>query len=218
MPGEAPGVDPFDLSDEEPQGEDQPVETVEIATLEIRQSRSFNTELSFADLNGDGLLEENSRYSPISLIGRVNPKPRLSFDLRSSWHPLYREIQDVSLSGSVLNETARLTFSLVHRAGLGVNSTFDPTPKEDDTQLQLSTGLNLFGGKLRLGVSGTYDADPAPGQERFPAKQWRLQYSTQCCTYYLESLERGFTGDQTRDDFFFRIDLRGIGKVLDQRF
>jgi lipopolysaccharide assembly outer membrane protein LptD (OstA) len=218
LPGEAPGVDPFDLSDEEPSGEEQPLETLEIASLEIRQARSFDTDLSFADLDGDGVLEENSRYSSLSLIGRVNPKPRLSFDLRSSWHPLYREIQDVSLSGSVMNKTARVTFSLVHRAGLGVTSSTDPTPVSDDTQLQMSAGLNLFGGKLRLGLSGTYDADPALGQERFPAKQWRVQYSTQCCTYYLESLERGFTGDQTRDDFFFRIDLRGIGKVLDQRF
>ena len=30
LPGEAPGVDPFDLSDEEPSGEEQPLETLEI--------------------------------------------------------------------------------------------------------------------------------------------------------------------------------------------
>ncbi len=218
LSGEPAGVDPFDLVEEEPDTEDQPLETVEIASMEIRQSRSFDRKLSFADLDGDGVLEADSRFSNISLIGRVNPKPRLSFDVRATWHPLYHQVQDVSFSGSMQSPTARLTFSLVHRAGLGVVSTADPTPRPDDTQLQLATGLNLFGGRLRLGLSGTYDADPAIGQQKFPERQWRIQYSTQCCTYYLESLQRGFTGDQTRDDFFFRIDLRGIGKVLDQRF
>ena len=118
-----------------------------------------------------------------------------------------------------MNNIARVRFSLVHRAGLGVVS--DGTsfvPRPDDTQVQLSTGLNLFGGKHRLGLSGTYDHDPAEGQSRIPERQWRVQYSTQCCTFYLESLDRGFTGLQTRDDFYFRIDLRGVGKILEQRF
>ncbi len=218
--GDPGGVASFNEPEEEPDpGEDQPLETIEIATLEIRQSRSYNKDLSFADLDGDGELEEMSSFSPVQLIGRLNPKPKLSFDLRSSWHPLYKEIQDVALSGSVNNDIARVRFSLVHRAGLGVVSdgtVFSPRP--DDTQVQLSTGLNLFGGKLRLGLSGTYDHDPSEGQSNFPERQWRLQYSTQCCTFYLESLDRGFTGLQTRDDFYFRIDLRGVGKILNQRF
>jgi hypothetical protein len=218
--GDPGGVASFDEPEQETEdAEEQPLETIEIATLEIRQSRSYNKELSFADLDGDGELEEMSSYSPINLIGRLNPKPRLSFDLRSSWHPLYKEIQDVALSGSVMNQVARVRFSLVHRAGLGVVSDGTMfTPRPDDTQVQLSTGLNLFGGKLRLGLTGTYDHDPSEGQSRFPERQWRVQYSTQCCTFYLESLDRGFTGLQTRDDFYFRVDLRGVGKILDQRF
>ena len=218
--GDPGGVGSFDEPEEKPEdGEEQPLETIEIATLEIRQSRSYNRDLSFADLDGDGELETMSSASPVQLIGRLNPKPKLSFDLRGSWHPLYKEIQEVAVSGSVMNNVARVRFSLVHRAGLGVVSdgtVFTPTP--DDTQVQMSTGLNLFGGKLRLELTGTYDHDPAEGQSSFPERQWRLQYSTQCCTYNLESLNRGFTGLQTRDDFYFRVNLRGVGKILDQRF
>ena len=218
--GDPGGVGSFDEPEEEPEdGEEQPLETIEIASLEVRQSRSFNKDLSFADLDGDGELEAMSNASSVQLIGRVNPKPKLSFDLRGSWHPLYMEIEDVALSGAVMNNVARVRFSLVHRAGLGVVSdgtTF--VPNSDDTQVQLSTGLNLFGGKLRLGLSGTYDHDPAPGQSSFPERQWRVQYSTQCCTFYLESLDRGFTGLEQRDDFYFRVDLRGVGKILDQHF
>jgi hypothetical protein len=205
-------------------GEEENLEPVEIATLEIRQNRSFENDLSFADLDGDGVNEAASRSSDIQLVGRLNPTPRFSLDLRSGYHTLYKELRDVTFAGSLSGQRGRLRFSLVHRNGLGVTQVgFDPEaplfePAEDDTQLQVNAGLNLFGGRLRLDVNGAYDANPAVGQKRFGQKQWRVRYSTQCCTFMLERLARGFTLDQQRRDFYFRVDLRGIGKILDQHF
>jgi hypothetical protein len=62
-------------------------------------------------------------------------------------------------------------------------------------------------------VDGTVDFDPAPGFGYVPNRAWRIQYSTQCCTMYFERLDRSYTLSERRD-FYFRVDLKGIGKIL----
>ncbi|MCP3978457.1 MAG: LPS-assembly protein LptD [bacterium] len=195
-------------------------ETVEIASLEIRQSRTFEDDvfLTRADLDGDGIEEEESELSRIRLVGRYNPNPATTFDVTSSFDTLYNEFSDVTLSGSILSRHAKLRFSLVHNNGLGfVNSgtSEDPVFKErdNDTQIRLTTGFRMLRGKLRLDIDGTYVADPAQGQPHLPDKRWRAQYSTQCCTFVLERLTRDF-GTSERDDWYFRVDLKGVGKIL----
>jgi len=198
-------------------------EAVEIASLELRQTHSFERDLSLADLDGDGINESNSRFSDISLIGRYNPSPATSLDLRSSYNILYDRISNVSTSGTVRNKLARVRFSVVHRNGLGVRPTTQtaakPTqifvPNDDDTQVRLTTGLSLFRNKLKLDLDTSFDADPAPGQTHFPDKRWRMQYSTQCCTVMVEQLLREFSTLADRRDLYFRIDLKGVGKILD---
>ena len=56
------------------------------------------------------------------------------------------------------------------------------------------------------------------GQKHVSDKRWRLKYSTQCCTILIERLSRNFTGLEDRRDFYFRIDLKGIGKLLDVKY
>ncbi len=203
------------------------VETVEIATVQIMQTRSFDRDLSRADLNGDGVEEATSRASDVQFLGRFNPSPKVSVDLRANYQVLYKAIRDVTLSGTASSDLGRLRLSLVFRNGLGVQpqtTIVDGSPvtayvpRLDDTQVSFATGLNLFGGRLRLDLNGTYDANPGPGQSRFPEKQWRIQYSTQCCTIRLERLARGFSDIQNRSDYYLRVDLRGVGKILDQAF
>ncbi|NIM63011.1 MAG: hypothetical protein GTO30_15625, partial [Acidobacteria bacterium] len=88
------------------------------------------------------------------LVGRFNPSPRTSFDLRSDYHVLYNSFSSVTMSGSIRRELARLRFSVVHRNGLGVQNlgtTANPDfqPIDDDTQLRLTTGFSMLGGRLR---------------------------------------------------------------------
>jgi len=184
-----------------------PTESVEIASIEIAQRRSFDQTLSTATIDGE--LEE-SRFGDVLLTGRYNPNPNTTLDVRSSYDILFKDIRGATLSGAVRRRLAQLRFSLVWRNGLGGQT--------DDTQLRFTTGFSVLRGKLRFMLDGTVDFDPEPqlgsGEKNYvPNRAWRIQYSTQCCTLYFERLDRSFTLSQRRD-FYFRIDLKGIGKIL----
>ena len=86
--------------------------------------------------------------------------------------------------------------------------------RDGDTQVRLTVGLTLFDGKLLFDVDGSYNFDPSPGQSHVPDRRLRLQYSTQCCTVLVEQLNREFSSLSDRRDLYFRIDLKGIGKIL----
>jgi len=199
---------------------DAPVEPVEVATFEFRQARSFNTDLSFADLDSDGVNESTSPFSNVQMKGRYNPSRKTSLDLRGNYHILYDEIADVTLSGSIRNRRTRTGFSLIYRNGLGVRNigttalpVFDPV--RDDTQVRMDSGLNLIGGKLRLNVATLFTANPPAGQSHLPDQHWRVAYATQCCTFVIERFTRDFSGSFDRRDLSFRVDLTGIGKLFD---
>ena len=96
------------------------------------------------------------------------------------------------------------------------SATLDPI--EDSTQVQLTTGLSALQDRLNLKVKAAYNADPAPGDSRFPEQHWQLQYATQCCTFLVERLTRDFGSLETRREVYFRIDLRGVGKLLQKTF
>jgi hypothetical protein len=195
--------------------EKAPSVPVEIASLQVRQTRSFDRDLSFADLDGDGVDEETSRYSPIALSGRFNPTQAASIDLRTNYDILYDEIKDVSLSGTLRSQISSLRFSVFHRRGLGVNAS-TLAPNEDSTQAQLAGGLSLLHDRLNLRLQGAYDADPAPGNDHIPEQHWQVLYSTQCCTFMIERLTRDFATLEKRRDLHFRIDLRGVGKLVEK--
>jgi hypothetical protein len=202
---------------EEPD-EDAPREPVEIANLELRQTRSFDRNLSFADLDNDGVTDATSPYSDVAIIGRYNPSPVTSLDLRSNYHILYNKIGNVTLSGGLRRRVVQARFSLVHRVGLGVR--YDPVTGgfadvPDNTQARVTTGLNMLRGKLRLDLDGSFVFSPPEGQSAIPDWRWRVNYATQCCTFVFEQLRRDFAAsDSKRDDFYFRVDFKGIGKVL----
>jgi hypothetical protein len=203
-----------------------PTESVEIASIEIAQRRSFDQYLSTADFDGDLDTEpERSRFGDVLLTGRYNPNPNTTLDIRSSYDILWNAFNGVTVSGAVRRRLAQLRFSLVYRNGLGgtlvKDSDGNPVefiPNKDDTQLRFTAGFSVIRGKLRFVVDSTVDFDPAPnpisGDRNYvPNKAWRIQYSTQCCTLYFERLDRSFTLSERRD-FYFRIDLKGIGKIL----
>jgi hypothetical protein len=188
-------------------GAPPPTESVEIASIEIAQRRSFDQSLSVATIDGEF---QESRFGDVLLTGRYNPNPNTSLDIRSSYDVLWKTITGATLSGGVRRRLAQLRFSLVWRNGLAGQT--------DDTQLRFTSGFSFLRGKLRFVVDGTVDFDPEPNaitQEKsfFPNRAWRIQYSTQCCTMYFERLDRTYSLSE-RQDFYFRIDLKGIGKIL----
>lgn len=189
------------------------LEPVEIASLEVRQSLGLERDLSsedvnqngrldpFEDLNGDGVLQR-SRRSPIEAIGRFSPSYNTSLDLRASYDELYRRLSELSLSGNLRFEVARAGFSFV-RTAAGPDDPYR-------TQLRLSAGVTLLGGKLKLDVDGSYDA----AERTVPDQRWRMELYTQCCGFLAEYMSRSFV-ETTRREFRFTVDLRGIGKLLD---
>jgi len=208
----------------EPPGVDSgPAESLEIASLDLVQRRSLDNILICADRDGDGIVERTSNSSPVTLTGRYNPNRSMSFDLRANYHPIYRQIQNVSLSGSARGRMTRIGFSLVHTEGTACSvsgAQFFPVVNRDDTQLALDTGFVLLGGKLRLDLAGSFTAnpprDPTTNKRltKFPQKRYRAEYYTQCCGFLAEYFERDYTTSR-RQEFRVTIDLRGIGKFLD---
>jgi LPS-assembly protein len=193
---------------------DAPQEPVEILSLEVRQSRSLTTDLRTEDRDEDGVLDpgedadlngilDRSRYSNLEMIGRFNPGPAASVDLRGSWDPLFDQISEMSLSGNVYSPVSRTAFSVVRRTGVGPEA-------ETRTQIRLAAGVALWSGKVRLDSEGTYDLE----ENRVPDQKYRLEFYTQCCGFLAEYLARDFTV-LARREFRFTVDLRGIGKLFD---
>ena len=137
---------------------DAPHRAIEVASLEIRQGRSFDRDdISIADLDRDGVVDTTSPYSSIQATGRYNPNPHTTLDLRTDYHILYDQFSGATLSGGLRNQRAGARFSLVYRNGLGVQEISDNVFRdiEDDTQMRLTGGLNLLNGKLRLDIDGS---------------------------------------------------------------
>jgi len=177
-----------------------PQEPVEIATLELRQTRFFDREREKAGS------EDTTPYSALSLIGRYNPSPTMSLDFRASYDPLYDQITNVTFSGGLQAALARLRFSFVHSAGLTALA-------EDSNQMRITTGLTFFNGKLQLDLDGSLNFNPQENQATVPDRRVRLNYKTQCCTVIVEHLDRSFSQTQ-RNDWYFRVDFHGIGKIF----
>ena len=128
-----------------------------------------------------------------------------------------------------------MKFSVFHRNGLGVakvgtlDDPMDDCPEgstpvglncvaanDASTQVQFTGGLSLIRDKLKLRLQTAYDADPEPGNDHFPEQHWQVLYSTQCCTFVVERLIREFASLEQRREVYFRVDLRGVGKLLEK--
>ncbi len=199
----APGVEGAAPRKEEP---------VEVLSFDLRQSRSLDGLLSTADSDGDGITDLTSPYSPVALSGRFRARDGIDFDLRTTYSVLFERVSDVSIAGTIYSELARANFSFVHHPGLGARNGI---ALSDQTQLRLALGVTLFDGKWRIDTDGSYVLGPPPGQSRVPDRRWRMEYYTQCCGFLGEYLSRDFSSTNTRKEFRFTVDLRGIGKLFD---
>jgi hypothetical protein len=125
-------------------------------------------------------------------------------------------MRTASVSGTVQRELARLRFSVVHNNGLGLDSFGEEIA--DNTQARLTAGLSFMGGKMLFNLDGSYTSNPALGASHFPDQRYQFTYATQCCTIFIERLTRDFATTDDRREISFRLDLRGIGKILSSTF
>jgi len=225
-PGAAPGGTP--AKDEKP----APLEPVEVASFEVSQSYSFNSNASVADLDGHLATPSSvSHFSGVSFTGRYNPSRLLSFNLTGRYDTLFKAVSDVSLSGNYRASIAQGLFSVVYRPGLGFDEVcnHDPSdpdpdpnhctfftypPKHDATQIRFQGNFGPIAGRIRLGVDGTYNVTPAASEVHLPYRRFRLEYYTQCCGFLTEYLVSEYSAFPRRE-FRFAVDLRGIGKLFD---
>lgn len=218
---------------------DTPLEPVEIASVELSQTYSFNATPSIADTNGDCLAQpvapagcrETSHYSPVSLTGRFNPAKWANFNFTTRYDVLFNEIAEVSVSGNFRERVAQGLFSLVYRPGLAFQRVIDPSTGlpyppdpvtglyavervKESTQLRFQGNFGPLAGRLRLGMDATYNFNPAAGEKKLPYQRWRTEYYTQCCGFLAEYLKYDYSA-APRKEFRFAVDLRGIGKLFD---
>jgi len=210
--------------------ETAPLEPVEIASVELAQTYSINAKASSIDRNGDGIIDESSSFSAVTLSGRYNPKTYANFSFVARYDVLFDSISEVSLSGNFRERLARGLFSAVYHPGLGQQATQvavpcpDPlqtgcfvtvfTDREDATQIRFQGDFGPLLGRLRLGMDATYNVSPQPDEKHLPYQRWRMEYYTQCCGFLAEYLQYNYSTDP-RKEFRFAVDLRGIGKLFD---
>jgi LPS-assembly protein len=219
--------------------EPTPLEPVEIASVELSQSYSLNSNGSLADTNGncltapvpDAKCQETSRFSAVALSGRYNPKTWANFNFTSRYDVLFHAVSEVSVSGNFRERLAKGLFSLVYRPGLAFQRAIDPATGQpyppdpvtglypiehvkEATQLRFQGDFGPIAGRLRLGMDATYNITPGTGEKSLPYQRWRMEYYTQCCGFLVEYLQYNYS-TAPRKDFRFAVDLRGIGKLFD---
>jgi lipopolysaccharide assembly outer membrane protein LptD (OstA) len=206
-----------------------PLEPIEIASLSIAQSYSFNSEPSVADLDGNpDTPPESTHFSSVALTGRYNPSRLLSFNLTGRYDVLFQTVSEVSLSGNFREPMAQGLFSVVYRPGLGFNRTcavFVPpdsancveyayASRPNATQLRFQGNLGPFASRIRLGIDFTYNVTPTAEEKHVPYRRLRLEYYTQCCGFLAEYLASQYSAFPRRE-IRLAVDLRGIGKLFD---
>ncbi len=185
--------------------------TVEIATFEISQDYSLLRPLSLRSTSGSTtgspVLEE-SNLSAVRASVRLNPSAHASFDVRTSFDILFRQIREASLSAnlrSVDRGFVDLTWSLVRSLEVQV----------DRSQVGLIGETNFLNRRLLVGLQINYElGDVGAGDPRLRDQRYKVGYNTQCCGFQIEYLNRNFVGS-TQNEFRFLINLRGVGNVVD---
>jgi hypothetical protein len=207
-----------------------PLEPIEIASVEIAQSYSFNSNPSSANVDGIAATpDETSHFSAVALTGRYNPSKLLSFNLTGRYDVLFKTVSEVSVSGNFRQSMTQGLFSVVYRPGVGLDETCVPDPafpndptqqicsythKLGATQVRFQGNFGPIAGRIRFGVDGTYNVTPAPNEKHLPYRRFRLEYYTQCCGFLTEYLVSQYSSFPRRE-FRFAVDLRGIGKLFD---
>lgn len=139
------------------------------------------------------------RFSPVTLLARLTPRPHYSFDVRGDYDARFHKFRNFSVTG------------MLYRSGLIAGTTYFVTKSlEPGTfrheQLQGQIALGSF--KRGLSVSSVFSYDFATS--RFLNYRSRLNYFWDCCGVSVEYQGFNFNSRDERQ-LRFSFFLKGIG-------
>ncbi|MBP7149211.1 MAG: LPS-assembly protein LptD, partial [Acidobacteria bacterium] len=200
--------------------EEQPLEVsqalgpVELGSIEISQRYSFVRSLT----TEVGLFRDTSTGDPVTrTVGFSNASP---VTLRLRFNPSHEHVVDASYEYDPTNDV--LTQSSVSATlGFGSDGYFrgswfhgrSADPLVDPSSF-LRTQWGFLAWERRLALETEWDYDLERGN--LDHQLYRLRYSSQCCGIHLGYDLRDFEGNSRRE-VSLRIDLGGIGKIIDLR-
>ena len=198
----------IEMEDDETDAEPAYDSAREIASVELRQTRSFNSDLLFT-AEQDPDLEiplRGTQQGPISLLGRYNPTSSVSTDMRVDYDVLFERVRSISISAGATSPRhgrLRASYYIIRDLEQGM---------EPNGTLRLGGGSAFWRKKISWNIDLSYDLDA----DMLDSQRYRIGYNSQCCGFELEYLEREFGGLLgPAQELRFVISLQGIGTFLD---
>jgi len=193
-----------------PKEEKPSLSPVEIASFTLAQSYSFLGPLStkgncfLIDGIFQGLGCETSSFSGVQANFRYNPTLFTSLDANATYDILRNVVRSTNVSAHVRHPARGFVdFSWFFQKSLDAFSV-------QSSQLTLQAQTAVFRRRLLLGFQGHYNLELQLLQDQ----RYTLGYSTQCCGFTFELLDRNYVG-ASQQEFRLMVNLKGIGNVLD---
>ena len=118
---------------------------------------------------------------------------------------LFNTISSVSLSGAARANWGRTRVSFFHNRGLEAGV-------PDGGNLILGGGSDLMGNRMTLDAEFAFNLEDGALQ----SQRYLFGYSTQCCGFRTEFLERDYGGlVAPAREFRFSVTLQGVGTLFD---
>ncbi len=190
---------------------------IEIASLELRQSRSFDDLKPGQVSQVDPLIRSNA--GPLVATLRVNPSTKNSFKMNLRYNTLFNELQSLSLSGGVKlgRHAVGLTWFTNWRVEEGMQGgEVIPAGEKTSEQLRLFGKLEIIPRRLTFDAQLSYD--PLAEDNKFRHQRYFLNWKSQCYSWQIELREsvRGSGLNVIEDrDVRFAFTLKNVGTFLD---
>lgn len=197
---------------------------MEIGSLEIFQNYSFvreglsrkyalltdaEGEVIFDDLTGrpETIELASRRYSPVTMRARLNPSSEHTVDMSYVF-----DLANDKLTETRLSSTMRLTEGSYFQGSWFRREPEDPGSSDPTSFLRAKWGGSSPNRRLTFEVDMDYDIEDG----ELDHQRYTVRYSSQCCTVRLGYDRRDFV-DNSRQEVFLKIDLTGIGELLEFR-
>jgi LPS-assembly protein len=190
---------------------------IEIASLELRQSRSLDDERPGQVSAVDPLVR--SKAGPLIASLRINPSTKTSVKLDVRYNTLFDELQSLSLSGGT--KLGRHSLGLTWFTNWQVEDLVRggqvvPAGEKISEQLRLFGKLEIVPRRLSLDAQISYD--PQAEENKIRHQRYFFNWKSQCYSWQIEFREsiRGTGLNVIEDrDVRFALTLKNVGTFLD---
>ena len=186
---------------------------IEIASLELRQSYSFDDLKPGQRSAVDPELQ--TKEGPLVAALRVNPSARTSLKMDVRYNTLFNELQSFSFSGGT--KLGRHSVGLTWFTNWRVEDTSGGAAGEKTSeQLRVFGKLELIPRRLTLDAQLSYD--PLAEENNIRHQRYFINWKSQCYSWQIELREsvRGAGANAIEDrDVRFALTLKNVGTFLD---